>query len=94
MPILRKATKDIRVTNDATTKGKHESELLFAHLLLEARESTSFEEFSHSLISVTKTGATVHSKEDVLITYKGEAILIGRRGRQGRYHIPLVQHKG
>ena len=54
MPILRKSMKEVRVANDATTKEKHESELLFAHLPPESRETTSFEEFSHSLISVGK----------------------------------------
>ena len=42
----------------------------------------------------TKEGVTVHKEQDVLITCKGEPILIGIRDDKGRYHIPLVQHRG
>jgi hypothetical protein len=36
----------------------------------------------------------VHKEEDVLITCKGEPILIGKRNEHGRYRIPLVQQRG
>lgn len=42
----------------------------------------------------TKDGITVHKEEDVLITCKGQPILIGVRDEHGRYRIPLVQQKG
>ena len=39
----------------------------------------------------SKTGVTVYKVEDVLITCKGEPILIGVQDKQGRYQIPLMQ---
>eukprot|EP00956_Cyclotella_meneghiniana_P036454 scaffold125927_cov79-Cyclotella_meneghiniana.AAC.1 len=39
-------------------------------------------------------GVSVHKEEDVLITVKNEPLLIGVRDEQGRYRIPLQQHKG
>jgi hypothetical protein len=42
----------------------------------------------------TKNGVTVHKETDVLITFKGEPILIGVRNEQGRYRIPLIQRHG
>ena len=42
----------------------------------------------------TKEGVTVFKEEDVLITCKGEPILIGVRDSHGRYRIPLVQQRG
>jgi hypothetical protein len=39
----------------------------------------------------TKDGVTVHKETDVLITCKGDPILIGVRNEQGRYQIPLIQ---
>ena len=42
----------------------------------------------------TKRGVTVHREEDVLITCKGEPILIGVRDKQGQHWIPLMQHRG
>eukprot|EP00956_Cyclotella_meneghiniana_P029129 scaffold69668_cov62-Cyclotella_meneghiniana.AAC.4 len=42
----------------------------------------------------SKEGVSVHKEEDVLITVKNEPILIGVRDEQGRYRIPLQQHKG
>jgi hypothetical protein len=42
----------------------------------------------------TKDGVTVYKEEDVLITCKGEPILIGVRDMHGRYRIPLVQQQG
>jgi hypothetical protein len=42
----------------------------------------------------TKDGVTVHKEQDVLITCKGEPILIGVRDERGRYRIPLLQQKG
>jgi hypothetical protein len=42
----------------------------------------------------TKDGVTVHKEQGVLITCKGEPMLIGIRDDKGRYHIPLVQQRG
>ncbi|KAL7504188.1 hypothetical protein ACHAXN_001875 [Cyclotella atomus] len=42
----------------------------------------------------TKEGVTIHKEQDVLITCKGEPILIGIRDEHGRYRIPLVQQRG
>ena len=42
----------------------------------------------------TKTGITVFKGEDVLITCKGEPILIGVQDGWGRYRIPLMQQQG
>ena len=106
MPILRESTREVLTANNATSKGKYETTLPFEQIPTEAREATSFEDFPHSLISVgqmaasglvsifTKKDVTVHHEEDVLIKCKGEPILVGKRDEQGRYHIPLVQHKG
>jgi len=42
----------------------------------------------------TKEGVNVFKEADVLITCKGEPILIGDRDSHGRYRIPLVQQRG
>ncbi len=42
----------------------------------------------------TKEGVSVFKEEDVLITCKGEPILIGVRDSHGRYRIPLIQQRG
>ena len=41
----------------------------------------------------TSNGVTVHKEEDVLITCKGEPILVGVRDEKGGYRIPLVQQR-
>ncbi len=42
----------------------------------------------------TKTGVTVYKEEDVLITCKGEPILIGVQDEQGQYQTLLMQQRG
>ena len=42
----------------------------------------------------TKDGVNVFKEDDVLITCKGEPILIGVRDSHGRYRIPLMQRRG
>jgi len=42
----------------------------------------------------TKHGVTVHKEQDMLITFKGQNILIGAWDEQGRYRIPLIQQRG
>jgi hypothetical protein len=41
-----------------------------------------------------KEGVNVFKEENVLITCKGEPILIGIRDNQGQYRIPLMQQRG
>jgi hypothetical protein len=69
-------------------------------------QADTFQDFPTSSISVgkmandgtvtvfTKEGVNVFKEEDVLITCKGEPILIGIRDNQGRYKIPLIQQQG
>ncbi len=42
----------------------------------------------------TKEGVNIFKEEDVLITCKGEPILISVRDSHGRYRIPLMQQLG
>ncbi|KAL9178475.1 hypothetical protein ACHAXT_003805 [Thalassiosira profunda] len=70
-----------------------------------AAEAHKFPDFPDSLMSVgktnddgnvsifTKDGVTVHREEDVLITLRGEPILISVRDGNGRYRIPLHQSR-
>jgi hypothetical protein len=44
-----------------------------------------------TISAFTKDGVTVYKEEDMLITCKGEPILIGVRDMNSRYRIPLVQ---
>jgi hypothetical protein len=44
-------------------------------------------------VSVFTKGVNVFKEEDVLITFKGEPILIGVRDSHGRYRIPLMQQR-
>jgi hypothetical protein len=47
------------------------------------------------MVSVfTKEGINVFKEEDVLITCKGEPILIGIQNNQGQYRTPLMQQRG
>jgi hypothetical protein len=69
-------------------------------------QADTFPDFPTSLMSVgktsddgtvsifNKTGVTIHREEDVLITCKGERILIRIRDGRGRYRIPLIQQCG
>ena len=42
----------------------------------------------------TKTGVRVYREKDVLITRKGESILIRVQDEQGQYQIQLMQQRG
>jgi hypothetical protein len=106
LPILRPSTKRVGVANGGSSNGKHVTQLPFKQLSKHAAQADSFEDFPHSLMSVGKTaddgtisifskdGVTVHKEQDVLITCRGEPILIGVRDENGRYRIPLQQQKG
>ena len=106
LPILRASTKKVGVANGGKSKATHVTQLPFQKLSAKANEADTFKDFTTSLMSVgkisddgtisvfTKDGVTVHKEEDVLITCKGEPILIGVRDMNGRYRIPLVQQRG
>jgi hypothetical protein len=106
LPILCASTKRVAVANGEFSKAKHVTSLPFKQLSTKATQADSFDDFPSSLMSVgktsddgtvsifTKDGVTVHKEQDVLITCKGEPILIGIRDENGRYRIPLVQQKG
>jgi hypothetical protein len=47
-----------------------------------------------AVLVFTKDGINVFKEEDVLITCKGEPILIGIRDNQGQYQILLMQQQG
>lgn len=106
MPILRVSSKRVGVANGGTSKGKYETELPFKGLSKKAAKADTFDDFPTSLLSVgkvaddgnvsifTREDVKVYKEHDVLITCKGEAILIGRRDERGRYRIPLMQNRG
>ena len=106
LPILRPSTKRVGVANGSTSMGKHATTLPFPLLSQTAAAADSFDDFPTSLMSVgktsddgtisifTKDGVTIHKEQDVLITCHGRPLLIGVRDEQGRYRIPLVQHRG
>eukprot|EP00804_Cyclotella_cryptica_P005131 CCRYP_011531-RA/>CCRYP_011531-RA protein AED:0.43 eAED:0.43 QI:0/0/0/1/1/1/2/0/350 len=72
---------------------------------LRDREYT-FDDFPNSLISVgcladnntvsifTQDGVTVHNEHDVLITCRGDPVLIPVPGEHRCYRVPLIQTKG
>ncbi|KAL7525390.1 hypothetical protein ACHAXR_000989 [Thalassiosira sp. AJA248-18] len=106
LPILRKSTRRVGVANGDVSLGNNVTTLPIPQLNHTDTEADTFDDFPHSLLSVgktsdagtisifTKDAVTVHKEEDVLITCKGEPILIGARDMHGRYRIPLVQQKG
>ena len=106
LPILRISAKKVGVANGSTCKGQYVTALPFPQLSTKAAEADTFNDFPTSLMSVgktaddgnisifTKEGVSVYKEEDVLITCKGEAILIGKRDKRGRYRIPLVKNQG
>ena len=103
MLILRKSTKRVNVANGGTSTATNVTPLAIPRLSKAAEEAHTFEDFPTSLLSVgkvnndgnvslfTRQGVTVHKEEDVLITVKGQPVMIGKRDEQGRYRIPLVQ---
>jgi hypothetical protein len=102
LPILRKSINRVNVANGETCKAQFTTQLPFKALSKSARAANTFKEFPHSLMSVgktaangtisifTKSGVTVHKKQDVLIQMKGKPILIGFQDKQGQYRIPLI----
>lgn len=106
LPILCKSSKRVGVAKGGTSTADNVTTLPFQQLSEQARQADTFSDFPQSLMSVgkvsddgtvsifTQDGVTVHKEEDVLITCKGQPILIGVRDEHGRYRIPLTQHKG
>jgi len=106
LPILRRSTKRVGVANGDVCHGNKVTQLPIPQLSPAGTEADTFDDFPHSLMSVgrtsdagtisifTRDGVTVHKETDVLITCKGEPILIGARDANGRYRIPLVQRRG
>jgi hypothetical protein len=106
LPIIQKSTRRVGVANGGVSQAKFFMQLPFKDLSAKAKQADTFQDFPSSLMSIgktadngtmsifTKNGVTVHKEMDVLITCKGELILIGVRGEQGRYQIPLIQRRG
>jgi hypothetical protein len=94
------------VANGGVSQAKFVTQLPFKDLSTKVKQAYTFSDFPSSLMSVgktaddgtisifTKNGVTVHKETDVLITCKGEPILIGVRDEQGCYQIPLIQQRG
>ncbi len=106
LPILRPFTRQVGVANGGTRNAKYVTQLPFQKLSARLRQADTFQDFPTSLMSMgktsddgtvlvfTKEGINVFKEEDVLITCKGEPILIGIRDNQGQYQIPLMQQQG
>jgi hypothetical protein len=99
LPILQPSTRMVGVANGGTSQAQHVTQLPFHKLSARVRQADSFQDFQTSLMSMgktsddgtisvfTKTGVTVFKEEDVLITCKGEPILISVRDGRGQYQI-------
>ena len=106
MPILRKSILRVGVANGDTSKAVNTTWLPFKGMPYKATQADTFDNLKSLLLSVgkfaddgntsifTKNGVLVHKEEDVLITCKGEPILIGVRDKAGQCQIPLVQQHG
>ncbi|KAL7474759.1 hypothetical protein ACHAW6_005919, partial [Cyclotella cf. meneghiniana] len=106
LPILRPSSKRVGVANGGSSQGRHVTKLPFTNLSANATQADTFDDFPNSLISVgrladdntvsifTRDGVTVHKEHDVLITCRGNPVLIGVRDEHGRYRVPLIQTKG
>ena len=105
MPIIGTSTKQVGVANGGISEGRHVTKLPFELLSAKARLADTFDDFKHSLLSIgliadddnialfSKDDVKIYRETDVLITCKGEPILIGVRDEKGRYRIPLVQQR-
>jgi hypothetical protein len=102
LPILRRSSKRTKVANEGLSTETNVTPIPIQQLSKAAAEAHTFEDFPTSLLSVgkvngdgnvsifTQKGVSVHKEEDVLITVKGQQVMIGKRDKQGRYRIPLV----
>ena len=106
LPILRKSNKRVQSASKNISSGINVTRLPIPNLPTKATTADTFNNWSSNLLSVgrvaeadtisvfTKRGVKVYKEHDVLITCKGEPILIGKRDAKGQYRIPLVQRKG
>jgi hypothetical protein len=97
LPIIRKSTRRVGVANGGVSQAKFVMQLPLKALSARATQADTFQDFPSSLMSMgktaddgtisifTKDGVTIHKKTGILITCKGEPILIGVRDEQGRY---------
>jgi hypothetical protein len=88
LPILRPSTQRVRVANRGTSNTKYVTQLPFQKLSAQLRQTHTFQDFPTSLMSVGKTSGdgmvlVFTKEEDVIITCKGEPILIGIQDNQG-----------
>jgi hypothetical protein len=94
------------MANGGVSQAKFVTQLLFKDLSAQETQADTFQDFPSSLMSMlgktandgmisifTKDVVTVHKEMDVLITCKGEPILIGVRDERGHYRIPLIQRR-
>jgi hypothetical protein len=104
--ILQKLTKKVNIANGGTSTATNATPLPIPRLLKDAAEAHTFKDSRTSQLSVGKVsdggnvsifkkqGVKVHKEEDVLITVKGQPVMIGKQDERGRYQIPLVQQRG
>ena len=104
--ILRAPKRRVGVKNGGTTKGKYVKSLPFPQLSKEASDTDTFKEFPTLLMSVGRTAddsnvsifnkkdVKEYKEKDVVSTFRGTPILIGRRDERGRYRIPLMKTPG
>ena len=90
MPILQKSTKRVNVANGGTSTATNVTPLPILRLSKAAAEAPTFKDSPASLLSVgksnddsnvsifTKQGVTVHKEEDMVITVKGQPVMIGK----------------
>jgi hypothetical protein len=106
LPILRPSTQQVGVANGGTSNAKYVTQLPFCTLSAQSQQADTFQDFPTFLMSMgkilddgtvsvfMKEDVNVFKEEDVLITCKGEPILIGIQDNQGQYRIPLMQQRG
>jgi hypothetical protein len=90
IPILQKSTKRVNVANGGTSTATNVTPLPIPRLSKAAAEAPTFKDSLASLLSVgksnddsnvsifTKQGVTVHKEEDMVITVKGQPVMIGK----------------
>ena len=88
--LIRILAKKAGMANGSTCKGQYVTALPFPQIFPKAADADTFDDFLASLMSVgktaddcnisifTKEGVKVYKEEDVLITCKGKANLIGK----------------
>ncbi len=106
LSILRPSTWQVGVANGGTSNAKYITQLPFQKLSAQSKQADTFQDLPTSMMSMgktsddstvlvfTKESINIFKEEDVLITSKGEPILIGIRDTQGQYQIPLMQQQG